>query len=334
MTALASMRERRGTLADQIETRAHDLRLAAKGVRILHARAIEVRGADTAPCRQAAVHAGNRDLTGLAADLMDTRIERRIARFQRIDRQRSSDHGRGEHVFRAEQTGQRERGGDLRPVDQRESFLGAEPRRRESGTRETFGRRENLAADAHLADAEQYGAQVRQRSEIAGRPDRALRRNHGIDLMSKQRAQGIEKSERDARMSACQRIDLEREYQPDDGIGQRLPDAGRMREQEIALQLGQLIVGDAGLREQPEARVDPVGRMTGRHDLIHACRSGCDARAVGFAHAQRGRCLVDLPKRRQGEAPRGHFDRGVHGRCCDPVMGRSSPCSRAQSMAI
>ena len=49
--------QRRGAVADQIEAGAHHLRLAAEGVRILHSRAVQMRGADRAARDQLAVFA-------------------------------------------------------------------------------------------------------------------------------------------------------------------------------------------------------------------------------------------------------------------------------------
>ena len=160
--------ERRGALAQQIETRAHHLRLAAEGVGILHARAIPMRGADFAAASQGAEFARDRDLSGLAADLVNALVEGRIAAHQRIDRQGARDDRGGEHVLGAEQACQGERGRYLRSVDERETLLGAERVRRESRPGETFGRRHHFAADAHLADTQQHRTHMGERREIPG----------------------------------------------------------------------------------------------------------------------------------------------------------------------
>ena len=91
----------------------------------------------------------------------------------------------------------------------------------------------------------------------------------GIDLMLEQRQQGIDQPHRDAGMAARQRIDLERENQPHDGIGKRIAHAGRVRQQQIPLQQLELLVGDARLRQQSESRIDAVGRIAARDDLVH-----------------------------------------------------------------
>ncbi len=148
------------------------------------------------------------------------------------------------------------------------------------------------------ADAEQHRAQVRQRRQIAGCAHRSLRGNHRIDLVLQQREQGIDQGHGDAGMPACQRVDLQREDQTDDGVGQRVAHARGMREQQIALQQLELLGRYAGLGQQTEARVDAVGRVAGGDDLVHqrepatamrprscAVRSQSDRMVVEFAAA-------------------------------------------------
>jgi hypothetical protein len=85
--------------------------------------------------------------------------------------------------------------------------------------------------------------------------------------------------EADARVAARERIDLERQDQPHDGIGQRIADARGVREQQIALQQLELIGRDARLREQAEAGVDAVGGVAGA-TIIDQRGRGRDAFAV------------------------------------------------------
>src|ERR1700686_1387366 len=58
---------------------------AAKRVGVLHAGAIEMRGADRASGNEIAVLARRGDLAGLAAHLMDAIVERRVAALQRVN---------------------------------------------------------------------------------------------------------------------------------------------------------------------------------------------------------------------------------------------------------
>ena len=85
--------------------------------------------ADRAARHQAAQRCGDIDLALLAAQRMDARIERRVGAFQRIGRHRAGDERGGEHLLDLEQPAERQRGRNLRAVEQREAFLRAERQR-------------------------------------------------------------------------------------------------------------------------------------------------------------------------------------------------------------
>ena len=87
--------QRVGRLAQHVERRAHDLRLAAQAVRILHALVADaVRGADGAAGHQVAQRIGRLDLAAVPAQRMDARIERRIGAPRGVGRKRAGDQRR------------------------------------------------------------------------------------------------------------------------------------------------------------------------------------------------------------------------------------------------
>src|ERR1035438_10504229 len=69
-------------IANQIQTGTHHLRLTAEGIRVLHARAVEVRGANGAAGEQVPVLARHGDLPGLSPDFVYALVERRVAALQ------------------------------------------------------------------------------------------------------------------------------------------------------------------------------------------------------------------------------------------------------------
>ena len=93
--------ERRGLLRHQVQARAHDLRLTAQRVGILHARAGAVRFADLAAREQRAIHLRDARLAVVAAHVVNARIKGRIAPLQRIGGEHARDHGAGIHASRA-----------------------------------------------------------------------------------------------------------------------------------------------------------------------------------------------------------------------------------------
>ena len=84
-----------------------------------------MRLADLAAREQLAVHLRDAGLAVVAAHVVDARIKRRVAALQGIKRQRAAHHRGREHGLELEQPGERQRGGDLRAVEQRETFLRA-----------------------------------------------------------------------------------------------------------------------------------------------------------------------------------------------------------------
>ena len=78
---------------------------------------------------------------------------------------------------------------------------------------------------------------------------------------------------------AAEAEQFQHNHQPDDMARQRFAEPAAVRQDQIALQLGQPIVGDARVGEQPEAGVDavdrvaagddPLDRSGGRRDALH-----------------------------------------------------------------
>ena len=72
-------------MAQDVENGAHDLRLAAQAVGILHALiADQMRDADGGAFHQAAQGMRRVDLASMAAQSVDARVERRIGAARRI----------------------------------------------------------------------------------------------------------------------------------------------------------------------------------------------------------------------------------------------------------
>ncbi len=88
-------------------------------------------GADRAARHQVAQRRGNLDLPAMAAQGMNTRIERRVGTLGRIGGERAGDERSLEHALGGEQASERLRGRELRAVEKRQSFLRAEHDRRE-----------------------------------------------------------------------------------------------------------------------------------------------------------------------------------------------------------
>ncbi len=136
----------------------------------------QVRGADGAAGHQVAQRVGRLDLAAMPAQRMDARIERRVrARAASVDSAPVTSAELEQH-FGLEQRGQRVGGRELRAVEQRQPFLGAERHRLQPVRHERDLGREAAVRREAFADADHRRRHVRQRREVAGGADRTLRR--------------------------------------------------------------------------------------------------------------------------------------------------------------
>jgi hypothetical protein len=217
-----------------------------------------VRRANAAAGKEPSIDRRRIRLATMTAHGMDARIERRVAAETGVDRQCAGDERRRDRPFGRKQSRQRESGGHLRAVEQRQPFLRPQCRRLQSGARERIASAHRSALDPGLAFADQYRGKVRQRREIARRTHRSLRRNAGNDAGVRHGEKRFDDAPPDSRMAARERCDLERDDQAHDRVVEQRPRAGRMRQHQRALQRGKPCIVDPRAREQAETGVDAV----------------------------------------------------------------------------
>jgi hypothetical protein len=78
---------------------------------------------------------------------------------------------------------------------------------------------------------------MRQRRQVAARADRTLFRNDRDHIAVQQFGQRLQRRGTDAGMAAHQRVDADRQHRAHDARRQRLADADRVGDHEVALQL-------------------------------------------------------------------------------------------------
>jgi hypothetical protein len=98
---------------------------------------------------------------------------------------------------------------------------------------------------------------MRQRSEISGSANGALRRDDGQGAGFEQGQQALDHYRADAAVAAGKADHLQDHGQPDDPLGQGLAETATVRQDQVALQFEQPIVGNPLLREQAEAVLTP-----------------------------------------------------------------------------
>ena len=264
-------------MVDLVEAGAHHLRLAAQAIRVLHAVARQVRGAQRAAGEPRAVAGGHRALAALAAHRVDAVVERRVAALGRVDRHRADRHRHVEHAAHALHGVDRQCGRRLRAVQQREAFFRAELQRLQPGGCERLRGGQALAVDDRFADADQHAREVCERRQVTRGPDRAFLGDHRQHVGVEQPEQQVDDFHAHAREAVREARRLQQQHQPHDGCRERLSDPGAVRKHEVGLQLREVGVGDARLRELAEAGVDAVHGRVLRDQFAHRVHAGLDA---------------------------------------------------------
>jgi hypothetical protein len=105
-------------------------------------------------------------------------------------------------------------------------------------------------------------------------------------------------------MAAPQRGGEQRQHPPHHLLGERRPGPDRVRAQEVDLELGRILGGDAHVLELPEAGGHPVHRRAGRERRLHHGPPGGDPLAVAVVQGRRrGTASDGLELGEGGHAP-------------------------------
>ena len=226
---------------------------------------------------------------------------------QASTRQRAGDERRGHRALGGEQPGERERRRHLRAVEQREAFLRrrarpARARARASASRAGMTRPSTRASPSPISTADK----MRERREIAGRADRALRRECTARCRRwparRSASITLQRTPEWPRASDAALSAMTRRTTASSSSG---PVPARMRQHERALQLGEPRVVDARAREEPEAGVDAVDGLARRDDRArpspppHRRRASPRGRwpREGAAHSRRRSASASAPGR-------------------------------------
>jgi hypothetical protein len=127
---------------------------------------------------------------------------------------------------------------------------------------------------------------VRQRRQVARRPDGPLRGYHGQNAAGEHVFEQAHECEPHSRSAAPEADEFERHDQAHDFRRQRLPHPAAMRQDEVALQHGDIGRADADDRQFAEARVDSVDRYVAGGDGRDPCRAGGHGGVAGGIEAR------------------------------------------------
>ena len=143
-------------------------------------------------------------------------------------------------------------------------------------------RRRHPAPGRHgLALTDQAGRHVRERSEIARRPHRALLRHDGVHAPIQARHQGLDHARSHAGGPARQRRREQQHHRARFGLGERGTDATGVAQHEVALQRGALRRRNHHVLELADAGGDAVDRLGAAGEPIDECAAGRQPRGGG-----------------------------------------------------
>ncbi len=269
------------------------------------------------------------DLPGVAAGLVQPRVERHAAGQRGVDGKRAGDDRRGKKVFAQEKSFQRQGRRGLRAVQQRQPFLGREADRLQSGDLQRLRAGNSLPAVGRLALAQQHQCHVCQGGQVAGGPARAFHRHARIDLAIQQPHQRLDDPAPHAGAPQGQAVDLQQQQQTDDAVAHHRADARGMGKHDAPLQKLQFIGRNPPVGQQAEARVDAVDHSALRDDPLDDRRRRVDRRVARRVQRELHRPLPYAAHVRQRELA--GLKHKLHHLASS--MGRSSRFSRTARTA-
>ncbi len=162
--------------------------------------------------------------------------ERDVRAEQRLDAHGRCDTGGPGEAIRVGQEKRPDRAHHLGAVEQGEAFLGLEGQRLQPGLAQRDHRRHHGPVVFHLAAADEWQRKVRERREIARRPDAPLLRDDRVDPQAKEVEQPVDEQRPAAAVAERERVGPQQQHRPDDLARERRPDAGRVAHQEVLLE--------------------------------------------------------------------------------------------------
>jgi hypothetical protein len=207
------------------------------------------------------------------------------------------------------------------------ALFGAECEGFEAEPSQRIRRGHDFVGKADTALADQRGAQMGKRCQIAGRAYRTLGGDQRQGVRLHQRQQTLHDQTPHPAMAAREADGLEHKDQPYGAPVERFAQAAAVREDQIPLKLFQPVVGDPGLGKQSEAGIHAIDGAPRPDDPSHAFGGGIERRPCPVGKGK-GRALPDRPQltERHGsgfEQDRLHFSGLRPSADPDPVRGRN-----------
>ena len=164
---------------------------------------------------------------------MNARIEGGRRSLQCLETHRAGDVRDAGEAFRAQQSEPADRVHRLRSIQERETLLGFQYRRRQSGFVQRVQTRQPFVAVERFAFADQHQRKMRQRRQISARTDRTLFRDDWMHAAIQQFAQKLDHFKTDAAQPQRQHIGAQQDHRAHFRDRERPADAAGVAAHEI-----------------------------------------------------------------------------------------------------
>ena len=208
---------------------------------------------------------------------MQARVEGQRRALQRFDAHGASDISNTHQLLGLVDREGTEGSHQGSAVGQRQAFLGFQFHDGDAGPCHCYPAREHLSLVPGLALADHYQRHVGQRGQVAGCAQRALHRNDGVYAAVDHLRQAVDDLQANAGMSFEEVLHPGGHQSARRVHRQGWPDAGRMRQDDVALQLFDLFGGDDAVFEVAKPGCNAVDDFVVLDKLINRPAGAVDA---------------------------------------------------------
>ena len=245
---------------------------------------IPVRLADRRSGQERAQVRRARGLPRMGTQRLEPLVEGRVGAERGLDRHRCDDVGRPRERLRPGEREHPDREHALRPVHQREPFLGFERERRQRLVRQHVAgghRCRAVVGRQQAPEPDQREREAGERREIAGSPERSLLRDRRDHVAVQHLDHAIDHDLPHAGMAEREDVCAEQQHRARLLPRQRRSDGGRVRGHDAVLERGGLLGRDRDVRERAEAGRHAVHPTAVGDGPLHHRARGADPFAGG-----------------------------------------------------
>jgi hypothetical protein len=247
-----------------------DLGHAAKAIGILHARIVGYVGvADFAAGQDLRKIGSGSDLASVWARQVNARVEGYGGTHECFERHGSSEVSDLSEAVRVHDAQRSYPGHGLGAIEQGQTLLGREGERSKAGCGEDFCARLPDALKNGFAFADDDQREMRERSQIATRSYRAFGGDDRVDPCIEHGHEQVNELRPHTTVSLGEDIGAQQEHSPRLSFAERLAEAAGVAANQVGLELGQTVGGNAHIGQLAKSGVDAVNGLASFEDGLN-----------------------------------------------------------------